>query len=292
MKYPVPPEYCLIVKAFSQASTLRGSAMLLGVDPAVLVRKVKMISQEFGFLEKVGNRWAVTDAGRRLAYWTEEAISSQTLLLYATPRLRISAFSWLIEEILIPEFDTLNETFKSKYEFSFRMVASNLEQELLSNRSDFVLHGQAPTDPAIAHKRIAAIPWVVIVPTSWRSKVAKLSPAELVHFLNQKPFCRHADLAPMTALGYNPSRVHSMIADSIIGLRSAVMNELGWTALPAMSVKSALKEKKVFKLNMKLDYKDDLSLWWMRSRKDSSGLSKQFATWIEIQNSKLSILGN
>ncbi len=281
MKFFIPPEYCLIVSAFSQASTLRGAAQLLGTDPAALVRKVQRINQEYGFLEKIGNRWTVTSSGQKLAYWTEEMINSQKLLSEEAPRLRVSAYSWLTEDMLIPNFKSLDTNFKSKFKWSFQMGGSDLEQDLISNRTDFVIHGKAPNSPNVAHRRICSFPWAGVVPYSWKNEVSRLNQKQLVEFLDKKDFCRHASLNPTTVLNYEPERIHDLVLDGVIGLRSAVVNGLGWSALPAMSVQSAIREKKLLKINLPIAYSDDVSIWWMRSRKDASAQSKQIAAWIQ-----------
>lgn len=281
MKFIIPPEYGLIVNAFSQTSTLRGAAQMLGMDPAALVRKVQTISQEYGYLEKIGRRWTVTDKGRKVAYWTEEMINSQKILAEDVPRLRVSAYSWLIEEALIPHYESLNEAFKEKFRWSFKMGGSDLESDLIHNRTDFVIHGKAPMDPSIAHQRIINYPWVAVAPYSWKKSVSGIPQKQLVDFLNTKSFCRHADLNPITALNYLPEKIHDLIADGVIGLRSAVINEMGWSALPAMSIQRALKENKVIKLNLPITYTDNVSIWWIRSRKDISKYSKQIANWIQ-----------
>lgn len=281
MKFLVPTEYCLIIKAFSQASTLRGAAELLGTDPAALVRKVQHIHNEYGLLEKIGNRWTVTSAGQKLAHWTEEAINSQKLLLEAAPRLRISAFAWLTEEMLIPNYATLDSAVKTKLKWSFQMSGTNLEQDLIYNRTDFVIHGKAPNDPNVAHRKISAFPWVTIAPYSWKNDLSGLSQKHLQDFLNTKPFCRHADLNPATVLNFVPEKIHDLILDGVIGLRSAIVNELGWSAVPAMSIQTAIKEKKVLKLNLPITYRDDVSVWWMRSRREATAQVKQISSWIQ-----------
>lgn len=287
MKFLIPPEYGLIANAFNQATTLRGAAALLGMDPAALVRKVQVISQEYGLLEKIGRRWTLTDLGRRVAFWTEEMLNSQKLLVEETSQLRISAFPWLVEEALIPHFQNLETAFKTKLKWSFKMSGTDLEADLIHNRTDFVIHGKSPQDPDIAHRRIASYPWVAVAPYAWKNEVSRLSTKQLIDFLNGKYFCRHADLNPMTALNYSPDKIHDLILDGVIGLRSAVIKDMGWSALPAMSIQSALKEKKLIKLNLPITYSDDVSIWWIRSRKDISSHVKQIASWIQ----KIEVIG-
>lgn len=287
MKFLIPPEYGLIVNAFNQAPTLRGAANLLGIDPAALVRKVQTISQEYGYLEKIGNRWTLTDLGRKVAFWTEEVINSQKMLLEESSRIRISAFPWLIEEALVPSFENLNSSLKDKFKWSFKMAAVDLEADLIHNRTDFVIHGKSPQDPDIAHRRIVSYPWVAVAPASWKSNVTRLGTPQLIEFLNKQAFCRHSDLNPTTVLGYSPETLHDLHLDGVIGIRSAVIHEMGWSVLPAMSVQNALKEKKLIKLNLPITYSDDVSIWWVRSRKDIANQVKQIATWIQ----KIEVIG-
>jgi DNA-binding transcriptional LysR family regulator len=287
MRFLIPPEYGLIVNAFNQASTLRGAAALLGMDPAALVRKVQTISHEYGFLEKIGRRWTLTDQGRKVAFWTEEMLNSQKLLMEETSRIRISAFPWLIEEALIPQFHNLEALFKSKYRWSFRMAATDLEADLIHNRTDFVIHGRSPHDPDIAHRRVVSYPWVAVAPAAWKGEISRLSTLQLTDYLNGRQFCRHTDLNPMTALGFSPEKIHNLILDGVIGLRSSVIHELGWSVLPAMSVQNALKERKLIKLNLPITYSDDVSIWWVRSRKDISNHVKNIASWIQ----KIEVIG-
>jgi DNA-binding transcriptional LysR family regulator len=166
----IPPEYGLIVKAFLRASTLRKAAVLLETDPASLVRKVQRISSEYGLLQKVGNRWVVTEAGQRVAQWTDESIARQADLLEVKPRVRISSFSWLAEEFLIPNFSLLNNLAEFKYKWSFKTIASELEKELINSETDFIITGHAPNDPIVAHKKLSSLNWVVIVPSAWKKK--------------------------------------------------------------------------------------------------------------------------
>jgi DNA-binding transcriptional LysR family regulator len=166
LKFAIPPEYCLIINAFNQADSLRGAASLLGKDPPSLVRKVQKISAEFGYLQKVGNRWAVTESGRRIAQWTDEILQSQVELAQEKAVLRISSFSWLAEEMLIPEYHRLKKMLKPNQSCTFKITASNQEQELIQSRSDLVIQGHAPTDPSIAYKRVSSYDWIVVTPFS------------------------------------------------------------------------------------------------------------------------------
>ncbi|WP_413288816.1 LysR substrate-binding domain-containing protein [Bdellovibrio sp. HCB337] len=280
MKFTVPPEYCLIINAFNQASSLRGAAALLGMDPPSLVRKVQKISSEFGYLQKVGNKWAVTEAGRRVALWTEEIMQSQSELAQEKSTLRISSFAWLAEEMLIPEFAKLQKLLKTGQSCSFKLTASNQEQELLQGRTDLVIQGHAPTDPSIAYKKISSYDWVVVAPYAWKKQFSGLNEDQTVQLLHKRSFIPHTSLNPENALGFQPLTRAPITADAVIGLRSAVVHGEGWSALPAMSVHNYLRDKKLLKLNLPSYIKDDVSVWWVRARKDMAETSKVVSKWI------------
>jgi DNA-binding transcriptional LysR family regulator len=278
--YPIPMDYCLIVNAFNQTSTLRGAALLLEADPAGLVRKCQQISADYGFLQKIGNRWVVTESGRKVALWTDQVINEQKKLLDEKPRLRISAFTWLAEEMMIPKFSLLNKSAGSKYSWSYKTIAADLEAELLQGRSDFVITGHAPNDPTIAHKRIASYSWIVVAPFAWKKALSNLDRQGTIQFLQSMPFVRHSKMNPEQMLEFKPENVANLIVDGVVGLRSAVVNEIGWSVLPAMSIQSFLVEKKLIKINLSAHVRDDVSVWWLRARKDLVSSTKFVISWI------------
>ncbi|MNL12265.1 hypothetical protein D3C87_1331280 [compost metagenome] len=71
-----------------------------------------------------------------------------------------------------------------------------------------------------------------------------------------------------------------MTADAVIGLRSAVVNGEGWSVLPAMSVHQYLEDKKLLKLSLPTYIKDEVSVWWVRARKDMAETSKVVTKWV------------
>lgn len=278
--YLIPPEYCLVINAFIQTSSLREAALLLKIDPAALVRKAQKISGEFGLIEKVGNKWVVTDAGRRIAQWTDESIARQKSILNEKSMIRIASFTWLAEEVLIPHHSMLHEMTGGKFTWSFKTISSDLEKELINNRSDYVVTGFAPNDPMIAHKRIAVHPWLVIAPESWKKKLGHLKGNDLLKELQAKPYVRFSMLNPEQTLGFKPLAYSSLMVDGVIGIRTAVAKGLGWSCVPAMAINTLLDDGKIITLDLPVSTKDNLSLWWLRSRKDSLKNSPVIAKWI------------
>lgn len=280
-QYLIPPEYCQIIKAFAEADSLRGAALLLNMDPAALVRKVQKISQEYKLLEKQGSKWCITDTGRKVARWYDESVFTQKELLEQKPGLRLSSFPWLAEEVLIPNAEKLRKLSSNKNHWVFQTNALDFEQELIHGRCDFVIACHAPHDPVIAHKKIMPDPWLAIAPIAWKKEVEKLKTPQLIQYLKNAPFIRHTSLNPEHTVGFEVNAFNDIMVDSIISLRTAVTSELGWACVPKLSVLSTLSSNKIFVLNHEVKTSGELNLWWIRSRKDVASHVKPLTQWLQ-----------
>ncbi len=281
MKYPVSPEYCLIIKALRETNSLREASILLGTDPGHLSRKLQMISEEHDLIHKIANKWTLTETGFKLAQWVDESIVRQQTLLEEKTIYKISCFTWLGEELLIPGYNRLNEETHNKFSWRFNVVAGDLEQQLISGLADYVITCHAPNDPLIAHKIFSPDPWYIIVPISWEKELKKIRPENLIEFLHTKPFVSLTDLNPEQVLGFQPRTISDFLVNGVIGIRSAVINNLGWSCIPSFSLASCLKNKTVMKLPIESATKGHLSIWWLRSRKDSLSQIRPLSKWLK-----------
>jgi DNA-binding transcriptional LysR family regulator len=59
------------------------------------------------------------------------------------------------------------------------------------------------------------------------------------------------------------------------------VNEIGWSCVPAMSVASYVANKKVLALDLPTHIKDEVSIWWLRSRKETAINIKNLCQWID-----------
>ncbi len=207
-------------------------------------------------------------------------MNSQKVLLDERPRVRIAAFTWLAEEMLISHFDRLQVELGKSYLWSFNMTAANLETELVQGRTDFVVQGHAPTDPSVAYRKIKAFPWIVIAPAKWRKEISRVSEKKLSSYLMTKPFIRHTQVNPTEALGFKITQVAPLALDSVIGVRSGVASGIGWGTVPTMAAQSLLKGDQVFRINLPTNIEDNVSVWWQRSRKDLSKAITPLCRWI------------
>lgn len=164
--------------------------------------------------------------------------------------------------------------------WAFKMIAADLEQELLQNRSDFVITGHAPNDPYIAHRKLSTVDWAVIVPFSWKKLIPTDNQSHLIDFLNSKPFIGHTQMGAEKIFDFRPLVAAPIWVDGVIGLRAAVAAEQGWSAAPVMSVRNLVQEKKIIRLSVPVKIRDQVSVWWLRSRKDIHALSPSVCKWV------------
>lgn len=277
-KHAIPPEYGYILSVFSHSPSLRGTAASLNMDPSRLVRKFQKMADEYGLLQKAGNKWIITEKGLKLNRWYDESVARQKLVLNEIPLIRIASFTWLAEQSLIPSLPALSQHFPGEYTWSFKTNASNLEQELINNRSDFVITGHPPNDPSIAHKKVFSKNWVVIIPSSWKKQVKGMNVLEQEEYLKSKPFIRLTLKSPHEILNFRPQVYSDIQIDGVIGVRTAVAQGSGWSCVPAMSILD-MKDK-VHALDVSTNLKDEVSYWWLRSRNDLSPVLKKLGNWL------------
>lgn len=278
--FPIPPDYCHIINTFRHKGTLRATALSLNTDPATLVRKFQRMASDYDLLLKTNNKWMITNKGQRAAQWFEESVTAQKVFLDEKPKITIATFSWLAEQKLIPHFTKLEHLTNQKFNWIFKTLTGDLEKELISGRSEFVISGHPPVDPLVAFKKISSHNWKIIIPIEWKLDVMGLKTTELISYLQSKPFLRLTGMNPVNLINFETNFVSSLQIDGVVGIRSAVVSGLGWSCLPAMAVQNLLQTDQVLELDLPTLTVDHVSLWWLRSRKDSNNYSKALLKWI------------
>lgn len=277
----VPPEDCVILKAFRDTKSLREAALLLGCDPAGLARRVQQISNQFGFLQKVGNRWQLTAQGLDLVAWTEASIQSQKKALSAKSALRLASTMWFTEEVLVPELPVLAKTLGPEVRFSISTPAKSLELALLDGSVDFVVACHPPENPEIEHKQMNQERWCIIAPAAWK-KFLSGNQREIAAELKSHPFVRHRDMNPDVFLPEFEAEIMNapLTIDSLVGVRSAVVEGLGWSFVPSPAVTRYLKNKSIMEVPFKFDVRNrHICVWWLRNRYDSRRMAGKICAW-------------
>jgi DNA-binding transcriptional LysR family regulator len=286
-EFIISPEDCLILKAFKEAESLRDAAKVLSCDPAGLLRKVQRISDDHGFLQKINGRWALTTNGMIMANWVEESITSQQKALLGSNTLRFSSTAWMLEEFLIPHLKDLKAKFPEDIKFQFSSPLKSFEAELLEGKVDYIVVCHPPEDPAIAHKALFKEEWVVVAPMKWKEKNQSLNMDSLM----KKSFIRHGQVNP-DLFGLNSAELTSLtglVFDSLISVRAAIKEELGWSVVPKILVHDLIKAKKLAQIDFPMEMDRKICLWWMRNRTESKKNSTILASWLLENQKKLKL---
>ncbi|AUN97976.1 hypothetical protein C0V70_07615 [Bacteriovorax stolpii] len=277
--FTISPDDCLILRAFKEASSLREAAKILNCDPAGLQRKTQRISEDYGLIQKIDGRWGLTDSGLALVGWVEESIAAQKKVMQGQSTIRIASTMWLVEQFLIPHLSF----FPTKAHLNISTPGGDIENHLITGACDFVIVCHPPEDPAIAHKQLFKEEWLVVTPVSWKTKGQKLS----IDALMKKPFIRHEQMNPDIFSFSDLSAQTVLTVDSLIGVRSAVLNGVGWSVVPKILVHDLLKEKKIALVEHEIEMDRKMCVWWLRRRTDSKKLSTQVCQFLQTAYDKL-----
>jgi len=277
--YPISPEDCLILRAFKSVKSLREAAQVLNCDPAGLTRKVSQISRQYGLIQKVENRWKLTAKGIDIVAWTEASILSQKQVFNDRGQCRIASTMWLNEVLLIPHFRSLDSLFDSKTSFSFHVPENSFEKNLIEGSADFAIVCHAPETPEIEHRRIITEEWIVAVPKSYDLKKIKS-----IDHLCKKTFIRHSQLNTDLFIENLAHKLmnESMMIDHIIGIRAAMLEGLGWSIVPKISIKTLLEKGELKEFSIQINTSDrHICLWWLRHNRQAMKAAPKIQSWLK-----------
>lgn len=283
-KYLISPDDCLIVLAFKTNSTIRDAAIQLGCDPGGLLRKVHRIGRDHGVLEKVKGHWQLTVKGIEIISWVEDSIQSQRRLLLSKTSIRISTTMWLSEQLIIPNLSHLRAELKGTSEFQILVPTQGLEKEIMMGGTDFVVACHAPNDPAIAHKKIFKEEYSLIVPRAWGKEIKNKTANDFIDFLAGRTYIRHDYLNPDVLLGRFPNRTNSreITVDHMIGVRAAVASGQGWSYVPSLLVRDALRLNQIIEVEKGIQADRFICLWWRRENRESKKMIEMMASWLKV----------
>jgi len=284
INYPISPDECLALKALRDSSSLREAAKALGCDPAGLARKIQKISSTRGLVQKVANKWQLTDRGRRLVVWTEESIESQKRALALVGSLRLGSSAWFSEAVIVPQLSNLKEKIGEKIRLSLSVPSQAFELALKDGSVDFILTCHPPENPEIEYKQIVDEKWVVIIPKGWKRNLPQ-EEEDRISFLKDKPFVSHSDMnLDLFFPGLNREITdNDFEIDNLSGIRSAVCYGLGWSIVPQLLVFSPFWQAQLNEVIFdQISPGRKVCLWWLRGRVDIKRKSGRVLEWAKF----------
>lgn len=280
--YLIDPADCLILRALRDSSSLREAAAQLACDPSGLARRIKQISKETGFVQKVENRWQLNARGLDVVVWAEETIESQRRLLSEKQSTRIASTMWFAEEVLVPNANLLQKSLGPESALSFSVPDRSFESALVNGSVDFVIVCHPPENPEIEHRQIMNEEWVIAAPKSWGLNAKS---TDLLSALAKRPFIRHTNLnVDLFLPEITTLRNSGFEFDNLIGIRTAIRSGLGWSLVPKLLVERdrSANAKMISIVGPALDVTDrKVCLWWLRGRAALKRQSPKVAAWLK-----------
>ena len=277
-KFLVSSEDCLILKAFKETNSLRSAAKLLNCDPAALARKAQYISSNYNFINKVNNRWQLTERGVEIVAWTEASIESQKRIFTGRTNIKIATSSWFSQEVAVPNLVKLKNQVNNNLNIAIITPQKSLESCLLDGSVDFVITNERPKVPEISFKQIAEEKFVPVAAYSWKEDFQS-SNAETV--LRSKPLLLNSEIeeesSAISLEGYNKSNYQ---IDNPLAVKTAVLQGLGWSILPELITRKLIAEEKLYQLPFHfLQEERKLCVWWLKQRLDIRDKAHTVCEW-------------
>lgn len=287
-KFLLSSDECLALVALAKSSSLREAARLLNCDAGGLLRKVQHLAAHFGVVQKVNGRWVLTLEGHALVGWTQENITRQKELLESNLTIKIAATTWFAEQVLIPNATQLKKNNPNLRKVKFVVPEKKFETSLLDADCDFAVVCHPPEDPSIAHSQILDEPWSIIISKVLANKYSIRLHTLKLENLQEVPFINHKDLNPEVFLPKDfKLNLGDYSTNSLIGVRSAVVNNLGWSFVPSALVLKELENNKLIALNSHFKMGRKICVWWARGGHQGKQHSSMICRWAKDACSKI-----
>ncbi len=281
LTFAISSDDCAIVNAIYKEGSLRRAAIALNLDVAGVSRKVQRISEQHQVLVKINGKWSVTDRGANLVRWMHKSIKEQERALELKQTIKIASTSWLAEQIIFSNLqEFLNKSLNTN-RVSILTPLKSFELSLLEREVDFVISCHPPNNPVVAHKKIGLEKWITIVPYKWKHDINTTS--NLRDYLYSRALIRHISINYNIVYPNNDDLIgeNEITVNQLHSVRSAISNGVGWGCCPKLLVTEQLRLKKVLEINLPVRLNNNLSIWWLRERKDIKKNMVEIFNWIK-----------
>lgn len=281
--FTISPNDCLILKAIKESKSLREAASRLACDPAGLARRIQAISNQHGLIQKVHNRWQVSQRGLNLIAWVEQSMQSQNQVLLAKSSVRIATTMWFSEEVIVPNLASLKDATGKPTPASIYVPSSGFEMAVIDGSVDFAIVCHPPESPEIEHRQVIEEKWTIIAPKAWQKELKNHS-LDPWTVLSQKPFVRHNE---MNLDLFLPKSTYKFVEspfsmDHMTGIRSAVCEGLGWSIVPLLLVSRYIQEERLVEVSQPLAIPDrKVCIWWLRNRHEMKRQAPRIFSWVK-----------
>ena len=276
-KFRLNSDECELLLAFEKAKSLEKLAGIVNRDISAVSRRLQHLSSKAPVIEKVGNRWRLTQMGAQVNRWTEEASSQQAKTLSQRTEIRLGASRIFAGKVLAHHLSEFQEALKD-FVVSIVSLDGPLEAYLLNGTIDVAFTCGRPQDPAVSHRRLVRERYVAVASKEFISKHRPKGDA-----IYDLPFLAFRNVSGLYPFAQVVSRAKNTTAifNDPVSLFEAVCTGIGWSVLPYFAVKT-MPEKLAVISSIEIEA-ETYGVWWLRHRK-SPQVVVDFATeWLKGQ---------
>lgn len=278
LKFDVSAEDCELLVQFSRLNSLGRIAEVLGKDPSVISRRLKLLAEDHNLLEKISGKWQLNARGEALVDWSRDAIYSQKLALNQQKSLRIGSTREFAARKLLPHLKELIT--EENITISFLTSDEGVENLLLTGAVDFAFDCGRPRDPSISFRRVVDEHFVTVASHS---------------FIKQHKIKQFSDLSELDRLRF--ARTENSILDikmesatffgtfsDIATLREACCLGYGWAILPLYTVEREIHKKQLKVIKGQHIQNERYGVWWLRERASLKPWIEKAVHWLKTQS--------
>lgn len=276
-KFHLNSDECELLLAFEKAKSLEKLAGIFNRDISAVSRRLQQLSSKSPVVEKVGNRWRLTQLGSQMNRWTEEAQSQQAKTLSQKTEVKLGASRMFAGKVLARHLPEFQEALKD-FIVSIVSLDGPLEPYLLNGTIDVAFTCGRPQDPAISHRRLVRERYVAAASREFSSK--HRPKGDDIYGL---PFLVFRTVSGLYPFAQATSKVKNTAAifNDPVSLFEAVCTGFGWSILPYFAVKT-MPEKLVIIPDIEIEA-ETYGVWWLRSRKSPQGIVNFANEWLRGQ---------
>lgn len=267
-----------LLLAFETASTLEKLSKVLFKDISNLSRSLNKIADKLPVVEKVHNRWQLTELGKRLNQHTRDSIQFQKTLLNQQQFLKIGTNREFASQILGPSLAELEKLFP-KTQLRICAFEQGVEQALTDGLIDIGIDCERPFSPDVSYRICLAEEIIAVCTPEFKKMHSR-------EFKNQEFFnlphllCDRLNPDKILKKTHNKLNVLASFND-IATTRAACLQSVGWAVLPRYTVRTELAERKLVTVDSEPVGVSNYGVWWLRNRKSIEPLATKLKHWLE-----------
>jgi DNA-binding transcriptional LysR family regulator len=282
MEFPVSSDECRLLLLLESTGSVKQTAQALQRDISVVSRQIAQLADRHPLVEKVGGKWQVSAAGKRLNVWARDAVIEQQQAIHSRTGVKIATTREFAARVLAPKLAELMALWPEAL-ITLRVSEEGVERLILDGEVDLAFECGRPRDPGVRFQRVTPEAFVVVL----SPRLVRRRPLRSVEELLALPHLQYSRYSASRALRLAADQLRPVaVLNDLASIRAAAVAGLGWGVLPHYAVEAELKEGTLIKLDfpgLPEIEPEQFGVWWLRDRKGLESWARQATQWLGSQ---------